>query len=50
MSQIFGNTLEAVVGAIYLDKGYKKTQEWVFERDHHSPPVYGRPRKSRDQS
>ena len=25
-SQIFGNTLEALVGAIYLDKGYKKTQ------------------------
>ncbi|HEV8079077.1 MAG TPA: ribonuclease III domain-containing protein [Chitinophagaceae bacterium] len=28
-SQIFGNTLEAVVGAVYLDKGYKKTQKWV---------------------
>lgn len=32
MSQIFGNTLEAVVGAIYLDKGYEKTQKWVKER------------------
>ena len=32
MSQIFGNTLEAVVGAIYLDKGYKKTSRWVIER------------------
>jgi ribonuclease-3 len=32
MSQIFGNTLEAVVGAIYLDKGYKKTKIWVMER------------------
>ena len=32
MSQIFGNTLEAVVGAIYLDKGFKKTQQWVLER------------------
>ena len=32
MSQIFGNTLEAVVGAIYLDKGYNKTQQWVMER------------------
>ncbi len=32
MSQIFGNTLEAVVGAIYLDKGYEKTQQWVIER------------------
>src|ERR1700704_3391106 len=29
ISQIFGNTLEAVVGAVYLDKGYKKTQHWV---------------------
>ena len=28
-SQIFGNTLEALVGAVYLDKGYKKTQNWV---------------------
>jgi ribonuclease III len=28
-SQIFGNTLEALVGAVYLDKGYKKTQRWV---------------------
>lgn len=32
ISQIFGNTLEAVVGAIYLDKGYDKTKEWVFTR------------------
>ena len=31
-SQIFGNTLEALVGAIYLDKGYKKTQYWVLHR------------------
>ncbi len=29
ISQIFGNTLEAVIGAVYLDKGYKKTQKWV---------------------
>jgi ribonuclease-3 len=29
ISQIFGNTLEAVVGAVYLDKGYAKTQQWV---------------------
>jgi ribonuclease-3 len=28
-SQIFGNTLEALVGAVYLDKGYRKTQRWV---------------------
>jgi ribonuclease-3 len=32
MSQIFGNTLEAVVGAIYLDKGYNKTRKWIMER------------------
>jgi ribonuclease-3 len=29
ISQIFGNTLEALIGAVYLDKGYKKTQTWV---------------------
>lgn len=28
-SQIFGNALEAVVGAIYVDKGYVKTKRWV---------------------
>jgi ribonuclease III len=31
VSQIFGNTLEALVGAIYLDAGYKKTAKWVME-------------------
>ncbi len=31
-SQIFGNTLEALVGAIYLDKGYNKTKKWVLQR------------------
>jgi len=31
ISQIFGNTLEALIGAVYLDKGYKKTQRWVEE-------------------
>ncbi len=29
ISQIFGNTLEAVIGAVYLDRGYLKTQKWV---------------------
>lgn len=29
ISQIFGNTLEALIGAVYLDKGYKKTLQWV---------------------
>lgn len=28
-SHIFGNTLEALVGAIYLDYGYKRTCRWV---------------------
>jgi ribonuclease III len=32
ISQIFGNTLEALVGAIYLDKGYDKTKHWVYKR------------------
>jgi ribonuclease III len=31
VSQIFGNTLEALVGAIYLDHGYKKTAKWVLD-------------------
>lgn len=29
VSQIFGNTLEAVIGAVYLDLGYSKTKKWV---------------------
>lgn len=32
MSQIFGNTLEAVIGAIYLDKGFLKTRDWVLKQ------------------
>jgi ribonuclease-3 len=31
-SQIFGNTLEALVGAVYLDKGYNKTCNWVLKQ------------------
>ena len=31
-SQIFGNTLEALVGAVYLDKGYQKTHSWVLKQ------------------
>ena len=32
ISQIFGNTLEALVGAVYLDTGYERTRRWVFQR------------------
>ena len=32
ISQIFGNTLEALAGAVYLDKGYEQTRKWVTER------------------
>jgi ribonuclease III len=28
-SHIFGNALESLVGAVYLDHGYKRTQKWV---------------------
>jgi ribonuclease-3 len=31
-SQIFGNTLEALVGAVFLDKGYVKTSNWVLKQ------------------
>ena len=31
-SQIFGNTLEALVGAIYLDKQYDFTKKWLIEK------------------
>jgi len=31
VSQIFGNTLESLVGAIYLDHGYKKAAKWVLD-------------------
>jgi ribonuclease-3 len=31
-SQIFGNTLEALVGAVYLDQGYTKTHAWVLKQ------------------
>ncbi len=31
ISQIFGNTLEALIGAVFLDKGYDKTKRWVEE-------------------
>ncbi|MEO6814220.1 MAG: ribonuclease III [Ginsengibacter sp.] len=32
VSQIFGNTLEALIGAVYLDKGYEGTQKWVAQQ------------------
>ena len=31
-SQIFGNTLEAMLGAIYLDLGYRKTSRWILKK------------------
>lgn len=31
-SQIFGNALEALVGAIYIDKGYNRTKKWVLQK------------------
>jgi len=31
MSHIFGNTLEALIGAVYLDIGYKRTEKWVMK-------------------
>ncbi len=31
-SQIFGNTLEALVGAIYLDNQYDFTKKWIIEK------------------
>lgn len=31
-SQIFGNALEALVGAIYIDQGYAKTKQWVIQK------------------
>jgi len=32
ISQIFGNTLEALIGAIYLDLGYFRTKRWIMKR------------------
>lgn len=32
ISQIFGNTLEALIGAIYLDLGYQQTKRWIMKR------------------
>jgi ribonuclease-3 len=32
ISQIFGNTLEALIGAIYLDLGYRRTKKWIMKR------------------
>jgi len=29
---IYGNALEALIGAVYVDKGYKKTKEFVIKR------------------
>ncbi|HUX84984.1 MAG TPA: ribonuclease III domain-containing protein [Chitinophagaceae bacterium] len=32
VSQIFGNALEALVGAVYLDKGYRRTKLFVLKQ------------------
>lgn len=32
ISGIFGNTLEALIGAVYLDRGFEKTREFIFKR------------------
>lgn len=32
ISHIFGNTLEALIGAVYLDIGYNKTEKWVMKK------------------
>lgn len=32
ISSIFGNTLEALVGAVYLDQGFEKTKKFIFKR------------------
>lgn len=34
---VYGDALEAIIGAIYLDKGYTKTKKFVLKRiiDHH---------------
>ena len=31
-SSVFGNALEALVGAVFLDQGYKKTQKIILEK------------------
>jgi ribonuclease III len=31
-SSVFGNALEALVGAIFLDQGYKKTQKIILQK------------------
>lgn len=31
-SQIFGNALEALVGAVFLDLGYKRTQKYILKQ------------------
>ncbi len=31
-SQIFGNALEALIGAVYLEKGYIKTSKWLYKQ------------------
>jgi ribonuclease III len=34
---VYGDALEAIIGAMYLDKGYKRTKKFILEKivDHH---------------
>lgn len=32
ISQIFGNTLEALIGAVYLDRGYEEAKKWIVQQ------------------
>src|SRR5690606_6796238 len=32
ISQISGNTLEALIDAVYLDRGYDETKKWVVQQ------------------
>ncbi|NCP45184.1 MAG: ribonuclease III, partial [Flavobacteriales bacterium] len=35
-ASIYGNTLEALIGAIYIDKGYKVAQNFIYQKLIHN--------------